>query len=283
MNNKATILFPFGGNFHFGELAIDSLIRHSREKLNLIFVVEPMADQQDRDWVKTIPSRWPAHCEVIYNQNRCGYYGTINKAAQRCSTPIGIIFTNDQVASPGWDTELLCWLSPNRFVTGRLVESGASLIADGTIWRRFGYTPDEFKEEAFLKFCQNFKPALPLDVPRHYIPMAFYLDDFKRIGMFIEGKDSMNVSGAYREDFNFFIRSFEADFELVEAQKALTYHFQHGSKRKKALFRRYLNWIYPLGLKHLHRWLNGYVSLYDRLTEIGVKTRVEEICSKLNS
>ena len=195
---------------------------------------------------------------------------------KRCPTPAVIVFTTDQVAAPGWDTELLRWLKPNRFVTGRLIESGASLIADGTIWKNFGYSPVDFDEDAFLAFCRGFEPPRAVDIPRHYLPLGFFVDDFIRAGMYDGGLDTTAVS-TRREDLFFFLRALEQGFEVVEVQKALTYHFQHGSKRSKALLRRHLNWIYPFGLKYLHRAATGYVSLYDTLKSRGAAAQIEEI------
>ncbi len=276
MNYDATILFPFGGGDRYGRLAISSLQRYSVLPLGLTIAVEPMATAEERAWVKTIPSLWNGNVNIIWNMTRRGYYGTVNEMARNCPTPIGIIFTNDQVASPNWDVELLKVLKPNRFVTGRLVESGASLIADGTIWRRFGYNPEVFNEKKFIDFCKNYNPVQNIDVPRHYIPMAFYVDDFRRAGMFEEGKDTMSVS-TFREDLHFFLRALKQGFEIVEAQKALTYHFQHGSKRTTSLFRRHLNWIYPFGLKHVHRMVTGYVSLYDSMISNGSAELISRI------
>jgi GT2 family glycosyltransferase len=265
---EATVIFPFAGGGAYADLAIDSMIRFSALPLRLMILVEPIITGSDLAWADAAASRWKHAVQVVRHEKRLGYYTGVNEAMMRCKTPVAIIFTSDQVASPEWDLRLLEWLAPGRFVTGRLIESGASLIADGNIWKKFGYDAASFDEPAFLRFCRDFAPRREIDVPRHYIPMACYVEDFKRAGLFEGGRDSTAIS-TYREDLYFFLRAHAAGFEVVEAQRALTYHFQHGSKRKRALWRRHLNWIYPYGLKHLHRWYNGYVSLYDSMIAQG--------------
>lgn len=273
---ETTVIFPFAGGSDYADLAIDSMIRYSKTPLHLMILVEPIISGRDLDWADAAAARWKHPVQVVRHEKRLGYYAGVNEAVLRCRTPAFIVFTSDQVASPGWDLHLLEWLAPNRFVTGRLIESGASLIADGTIWKNFGYDPASFDEPAFLAFCRSFSPRWEIDVPRHYIPMACFVDDFKRAGLFEGGRDSTAIS-TYREDLYFFLRALKAGFEVVEAQRALTYHFQHGSKRKRALWRRYLNWVYPFGLKHVHRWVKGYVSLYDSMMANGAGPVAERV------
>lgn len=276
----ATVLFPFGGNASFGKLAVESMVKHSIYPLGLLVAVEPMATDADKEWVRSLETSWPGPVRLLFNEKRGGYYGTCNRLVEECPSEVAILFTNDQVAAPGWDAELLKYLAPNRFVTGRLVESGATLIADRTIWKNFGKVPEDFDEAAFIAFCASFVPPVPLDLPRHYIPMAFHVDDFKRSGMFVAGKDTMNVS-TYREDLYFFLRCLEQGIELVEVQKPNSYHFQSGSKRKTALLRGLLNYIYPFGLRPLHKRLTGYVALIDALEEAGGREQLERVLASL--
>jgi hypothetical protein len=275
VRNSTTIVMPLYGHTDFADLAVRSMVRHSVSKPSLLLVVEPVNTEADEEWLRNVATVWPWGIKIIRNQQRRGYYGSVNVGIRACHTDHAIIFTSDQVASPNWDYELLRYVVPRRFVTGRLIESGANLIADGNIWKRFGFTPEGFDETAFLRYCAKYPVRQVLDVPRHYIPMAFRVEDFVQAGMFVEGRDSDRVS-TYREDFYFFLRCFDSGHELVEVQKPLTYHFQSGSRPNRFRFG-VLNLVYPFGLKHIHRWLTGYVSLYDALVKRGAKNRLRQI------
>lgn len=264
---------PLYGHSDFADLAVRSLIKHSRTQLNLIVVVEPVNTPEDEQWLKKLPALWPGQLKTISNAQRLGYYASVNRGILACETDTAIVFTSDQYAAPDWDEELLRHLAPRRFVTGRLVESGANLIADGNLFRNFGRTPKTFREQNFIAYCRNYIPRHILDVPRHYLPMAFYKQDFIDAGLFTEGNDTDEISTC-REDFYFLLRCYDKGYELVEVQKPLSYHFQGGSR--KGRFRMtLLNWFYPLGFKHIHRMLTGYVSLYDALIQRGAQDRME--------
>ena len=275
-NLQATILFPFSSQHEYANLAIKSIIEYSNLPLSLILTVEPGASKKDTIWINNLRNIWPNDLSIYYNKKRLGYYGSINRAILKCQTEIAIIFTSDQVASPSWDSELLKWLKPKRFVTGRLIESGATLLADGTIWKQFGTGPDNFKKEAFLKYCEAFAPSVNIDLPRHYLPMAFYKDDFTRLGMFEEGQDSQRAN-THREDFYFFLRSYDQGINIIEAQHCLTYHFQNASRKNRPWIKGLLNWIYPFGLKHIHKFFTGFETIYDALENRGARSRFEKL------
>ncbi|MBN1270397.1 MAG: glycosyltransferase [Kiritimatiellae bacterium] len=277
---KASILFPYAGRADYAGLALASIQEYSSQTLGLVITVEPFVQGKDREWVASVPAFWPGPVKLIYNKQRRGAYGSTNEAARQCPTDIAIWFTSDQVASPGWDAELLKWLAPNRFVTGRVIDSGALLAADRTILKRFGSSPDTFKKKAYLRFCREWAPDCEIDLPRHYIPMAFYKEDFFRAGLFTEGKDTMSIR-TVRSDFEFFMKCYDEGFELVEAQRCLTYHFGCGSKRTKTALSGLLNWVYPFGLRPVHRMFTGYVALIDALEGKGARKRLERLRASL--
>ncbi len=256
-----TLLMPLYGHTEFADLALKSILRHSARVSPLILSVEPVNTAEDENWLSKVSSWWPCPVHIIRNDRQLGYYASVNRMVRECKTDIAILFTSDQVAAPNWDAEMLRHLQYRRFVTGRLVESGAVVIADGNIWKNFGIRPEEFREKDFVEFCSQYRPSRELDIPRHYIPMAFHVEDFRGAGGFEEE--------TFREDFYFFMRCCDAGYQLVEVQKPLTYHFQGGS-RKRFLRDRLLNWLYPFGGKYLHRMITGYVSLYDALRAKGL-------------
>lgn len=261
-----TIIIPMYGHSEFCDLAVKSIAKHSVLSPRLILAVEPVNNKEDEAWLNSLDTIWPYEYEIIRNEKTLGYYSSVNNAVSHCKTDIAVLYTSDQVAAPNWDIMLLEHLKPNRFVTGRLIESGATLIADQNIWKNFGYTPEEFRMKDFIEFCTKYKTKKVLDTPRHYIPMAFYVDDFKRAGMFVDVVDN-GTNNTDREDFYFFLRSVKAGFEIVEVQKPLSYHFQSASRvgRFKTSL---LNYVYPFGLKYLHRLVTGYVSLYDAMRKL---------------
>jgi len=275
MNEEYTILMPIYGHTEFADLAVRSIQKNARLPHRLIFVVEPKDEEAVREWAKRTKASLPCPSEFIFNAERLGYYGSVNCGVRQCQTDVAVVFTSDQVAAPEWDRLLISHLAPRRFVTGRLIESGANLIADGNIWKNFGMTPEEFDEAGFERFCAAYKCHKALDVPRHYLPMAFHVEDFIAAGMFVAGKDSDAVS-TYREDLYFFLRGVEKGYEMVEVQRPLTYHFQGGSR--KGRFRMgFLNCIYPFGLKYVHRLATGYISLYDALVKTGARETIRRI------
>ncbi len=264
-----SLIMPMYGGSRFARLAVDSLIRHSSMPARLLLVVEPANTEEDDAWLRSLPDAWPGPLRIMRNPERLGYYATVNRGVHACETDMAVIFTTDQVAAPEWDRCLLEAVKPRRFVTGRLVESGANLIADGNLWKNFGYQPEEFDEQAFVHYCRTFQPDRWLDLPRHYIPMAFHVKDFIDAGMFREVWDTGNAKTT-REDFDFFLRVHRLGFELVEVQKPLSYHFQSGSRKGRFRYS-FLNAVYPYGLKHVHRWLTGYVSPYNALWAQGAR------------
>lgn len=272
----SSIIFPFARGWPFAKLAVDSMARNSALKHTLLVGVEPIATDDDLQWIKTIPSTWPGPCEIYYHEKTRGPYGNTNFLTEKTKTPIAIWFTTDQVAGPNWDKHLLEYLKPGRFITGRLVEAGATLIGDRTIWKRFGLTAEKFDTKGFDNFCLKFAPPCPLDLPRHYIPMAFYVEDFTRLGKFQAPKEYLDVK-AYRADLFFFFKLLDEGYNLLEAQKALTYHFQSGSKRTGMTPGGHLNWIYPWGLRWLHKKLTGYQPLIESLVSHGARKQLNDV------
>ncbi len=280
MSYDVTIVMPMYGHSDFADLAVRSMIRHSVSTPSLCIVVEPVNTASDEEWLRDVLRVWPWKLRVLRNEKRLGYYASVNRGVRQCETQYAIVFTTDQVAAPQWDQRLLEHMARRRFVTGRLIESGANLIADGNIWRNFGFTPHQFDEHAFVRYCGSVRVKKVLDVPRHYIPMAFHVEDFVQAGLFIEGRDSDKVS-TYREDFHFVLRCYDNGYEFVEVQQPLTYHFQSGSRKGRYRWG-WINALYPFGLKYIHRMLTGYVSLYDALNERGAQARVSAVSPRLN-
>lgn len=274
-----SIIFPFYRGFKFAKLGLESMVRNNTYKYPLLVGIEPGAPPEDLAWLETIPKVWPGEARLYYHEKQLGAYGNPNFLVDKAETSAVIWFTTDQVAGPEWDKYLLRYLRPGRFVTGRLVEAGATLIGDRTMWKRFGVTVDEFDQDQFERFCRSWSPQCELDLPRHYIPMAFHVDDFKDLGMFEAGKDSSAIR-TYRADLYFFIQLLEKGYELVEDQRALTYHFQSGSKRAGMTPGGYLNWVYPFGLYWLHKLVTGYEPLIKTLESHGARKQLKQVLEK---
>lgn len=267
---KTTVIMPVFNNLKYAYFALESIQKHSNTDHNLVLILEPISDSFGESYITKIQNIWRGSIEIIRNDTVKGYYSNINTGVVAAKTDTICMFTSDQVAAANWDTSMFKHLKPKSLITGRLVESGACLIADGNIHKNFGKTLEKFNQQKFDNFVKKYKPPKEIDLPHHYIPCLCYKQDFLDLGGFEQGKDSDKKS-THRGDYYFFIKAYKAGYQLVEVQRIISYHFQNISRSNRSTSVMYtlLNYAYgPLLLKYLHREATGFINLYDTLKKL---------------
>lgn len=172
---------------------------------------------------------WPEYIHRVYR----GW----NKAIEHAKGDVIVLINSDMSFSPGWLDNLVDKLEPGLWVSSKLIERGHetighfsdSLNGTGSFLQSFGSHPDNFDEDAFLKFAESFKRD-QITNGGVYMPCAFYKKDALDVGMYPEG----NIAGSsFYDVVDYGDRVFERKLAQkgvrhVTTWNSVVYHFQQG-------------------------------------------------------
>jgi hypothetical protein len=146
----------------------------------------------------------------------------------------GIVFTNSDMAfTPGWLDNLLAAYEPDNIPCSKLIESGKLRSGTYAIELDFGKSPEEYREEDFLKYADTIKEEGRVSPGGLYMPCLFHKQDFIDAGMYPEGNIHAGGPGAINTkhicsgDVEFFNRTGKKHVTVFDS---LVYHIQEGEK-----------------------------------------------------
>jgi hypothetical protein len=142
-----------------------------------------------------------------------------NDCVDYAEADLAILVNSDMAYSPGWDTALVDSITVEHLVTSRLVESGKMLSGKHGISKDFGRSPDEYKEQAFLRYAKSVRKKHMADGGL-YSPVCVWTDKFRRAGGFPEG----NIGGVPGDQIAFN----RCGMKHVTNFDSIVYHIQEG-------------------------------------------------------
>lgn len=153
-----------------------------------------------------------------------GLYSGWNTAAESATKPYMIAYSDDFIAGPDWDLNLVKWLREDRVIVPRLVEPtfGSYLPVYDC-----GRTPETFDEKKFVEYAKKIRE-------RRLKPHAFgaptlLTKRFRDIGGFDTRFDPLSIGDA---DLVLRLSEKYLSTKFYEARDVILYHFQYASKSK---------------------------------------------------
>jgi len=150
-------------------------------------------------------------------------YRAWNYAGQNVDSDIFIFINSDMGFSPKWIENLIRNLNENTIPCSRLVESGKLVSGDHAISKNFGKSPQEYKEEEFIKFIKELSYPGTAEGGL-FMPCAFYKDDFLESGGYPEG----NVGKESGDHYFFYKNPIMEKKQHITVYNSLVYHIQEG-------------------------------------------------------
>jgi len=172
-------------------------------------------------------------------------YRAYNYGVNMASGDYVFLTNSDMSYTKGFLMSLFMHAGSDKYVVGKLVESGRLKPAEHAVEKNFGKILRRFKREKFNKFAESIseKGEIPGGL---YMPSIVRKDVFQNLGGFPEGNIAPSSLDAYLGgkppryallgekvlpgDFAFMQKASLAGISHVTAQDAIAYHFQEGEK-----------------------------------------------------
>jgi len=208
--NRISTLIPTHNSLRFLKLCVKSFRKYSLPDNRLIVHVDGSIDGT-REWLQN------EGVEHTYDEWK-GIPHAVNTLAKKSDSEFIGFINDDVVFSPDWDKNVLSWLKDDVIICPDLLEAQMS---------DFGKTPEEFNEEAFVKYVEE-KSEHRLE-PKHW-----GLWFMKRELFFKNGLHDLNYKPYGMEDIDFYMRLKKnfPDVRIYVAHDFILYHFVAGSKSK---------------------------------------------------
>jgi len=195
-------------------ICVESLRRFSREEIQIVVYADGSAPAT-LEYLQALPA------EVLWRHeaDNVGISRALNRIADM-ATGDWMYFVNDDMAfASGWDSALLKHMTPNRVLTGTVVEPAQPNVgvASCHIERDFGLTAEAFNLEAWASEAEKLKEDRC--EPGINYPFLIEAELFRRIG----GIDE-RFSGPVH-DPDLFYRIALAGAEMLRVRDSLCYHF----------------------------------------------------------
>ena len=157
-----------------------------------------------------------------------GYARNINEMFKFASNDIVSYLQSDMVISKDYDLALLKHIKPNMVLSSTRIEPPLHGPSPATHTMDFGTSPEEFKYEEFLEYCDRNKKNSVTNY--FFAPFTMYRQVWNSIG----GHDTYFRRS--REDSDVLNRLILAGNEIIQTWDALVYHFTCVSSRGKDWF-----------------------------------------------
>lgn len=163
---------------------------------------------------------------VKNNGNPFGYAGNINWMFQHATTDIVSYIQSDMAVCLDYDKKLLSHMADNRILCSTRCEPPLHTQYDNAVTyvRNFGFVPEEFKYEDFLKFAEANKDPNKL-TDYFFAPFTLYKHLWNDIG----GHDVSFLKS--REDSDIALRFALKKYEMKQCWDAIVYHYTCTSSR----------------------------------------------------
>ncbi len=208
------------------KLLLESLLNGIDVYLHDIIVFVDSDNQYTTGMLVAAKAAFPNMTIIKNNGDPVGYAGNINYMFQKAKTDVVSYLQSDMIVCLDYDKKVLSNLADGMILSSTRVEPPLHAQTDNAITyvRNFGYTPEDFKYEDFLRFAETNKDANKL-TNYFFAPFTLYKHVWNDIG----GHDvSFKKS---REDSDIALRFVLAKVNLVQRWNALVYHFTCTSSR----------------------------------------------------
>lgn len=208
------------------ELLMTSLLNGVDVKLHDFLVFVDSDNQNTTDLLLANKGEFPNLTIIKNTGDPVGYAGNINYMFRHAKTDVVSYLQSDMVVCLEYDKKLDAHLADNRILCSTRCEPPLHIQMDNPITyvRNFGYMPDEFKYEDFLRFAEANKQPEKL-TNYFFAPFTLYKHLWNDIG----GHDvSFKKS---REDSDIALRLALKGCEMKQTWEALVYHFTCTSSR----------------------------------------------------
>lgn len=179
-------------------------------------------------------------------------YRAYNKGVEIAKGEYVLLVNSDMVYAKGFLKNLLARRAPNRFVCGRLVESGRLVSGTHGVEKDFGSSPKNFQRAQFERFAESLLDSSVLEGGL-FMPLLAHRETFLSLGGFPQGNLKSADLSSYLEagpfeigergddivpgDAAFFQKAQKHGITHETLSNALAYHFQEGELRaRKRLF-----------------------------------------------
>jgi len=159
-----------------------------------------------------------------YPQNIGDIYRAWNYGIKCAKGKIVVLINSDMAFSKEWLENLTKYVTNDRVVTSRLVESGKIRSTfPYTLVRNFGRTPETFQERMFLKYAKK-KKEKRIAPGGTFMPVAFYKDIIINSGGYPLG----NIKGMGGDQYFFQHILASRNIKHYTSLESIVYHIQTG-------------------------------------------------------
>lgn len=207
-------------------LLMDSLLNGIDTNYHDILVFVDSDNQGTTEFLQSLKPLFPNMTIIKNNGDPVGYAGNINYMFRKAKTDAVSYLQSDMVVCLEYDKKLDAHMADNRILCSTRCEPPLHTQTDNpvTFVRNFGYMPDEFKYEDFLKFAEANQDPAKLT---NYFFAPFTL--FKELWNDIGGHDVSFIKS--REDSDIALRFALNGCEMKQCWNAIVYHFTCTSSR----------------------------------------------------
>lgn len=207
-------------------LLVNSLLNGVNTDLHDFIVFVDSDNQGSTEFLQTLKPMFPNLTIIKNTGTPVGYAENINYMFQYAKTRTVSYLQSDMIIPLSYDEKILSHLKDNRILCATRCEPPLHTQTDNavTFVRPFGYMPDEFKYEDFLRFAEANRDPNKL-TNYFFAPFTCYKHLWNDIG----GHDVSFIKS--REDSDIALRFALKGYELKQCWDAIVYHFTCTSSR----------------------------------------------------
>jgi len=225
---KISLIQPSRNNLKYLKWSYDSIRKNQGEHEVEICVADDASSDGTWEWCQEMMESDP-HFKAIRNEgpDRLGHTILYDRLINEVATKdVAMIYHADMYLCPGALDAIEKEVKPRTIVSLTRIEPPLHPDGPEKILRDFGVEPEEFKEEALLKFVAS-RGSGQDTTEGIFAPWAFYREDFQKIG----GHDPLYAPQS-KEDSDIFNRFMLDGVSFVQTWEGVVYHMTcRGSRR----------------------------------------------------
>ena len=225
---KISLIQPSRNNLKYLKWSYDAIRKNQGSHEVEVCVADDASTDGTWEWCQEMMEKDP-HFKAILNDTgkRLGHTILYDRLINEIATnDIAMIYHADMYLCPGALDAIEQEIKPRTIVSLTRIEPPLHPDGPEKILRDFGVEPEEFREEALLKFIASREPN-QATTEGIFAPWAFYREDFQKIG----GHDPLYAPQS-KEDSDIFNRFMLDGVSFVQTWHGCVYHMTcRGSRR----------------------------------------------------
>ena len=219
-NSKFSILIPSWNNFEILKICVDSIIKNSSVKHQIIIHINEGNDGTF-DWVKK------NNFTFTHSKQNVGVCYAMNAMAKLATTDYILYMNDDMYACPDWDKYLIEAIEKQKddyfYFSSTMIEPTKTNNKCVIAPFNFGVTPETFKETELLNFIKTTQKEDWYGAS--WPPSVVHRNIWDKVGGY-----SVEYSPGFGSDPDFSMKLWQAGVrEYKGVGKSLVYHFQSKS------------------------------------------------------